>query len=66
MSIISAAGTVGSIICPFIISLAKSLHLNPLLGLGIVGLIGVVSMIPLKETLNKILPDRIEEEQETG
>jgi hypothetical protein len=63
MSIISAAGTVGSILCPFMITFAKNNGINPLLALGAVGLLGVISVIPLKETLNTPLPDKIEEEE---
>ena len=63
MALTSAAGTIGSIVCPFVISLTKSMELNPLFGLGLIGLIGVVSVLPLRETLHKPMLDKIQEEE---
>ena len=63
MSIISAAGTIGSILCSFIISFSHVIGLNELMCIGIVGLSGVFATIPLPETLNEPLYDKIEEEE---
>lgn len=62
MSIISAAGTVGSIMCPFLISFSRKINVSPLIALGVVGLAGVIASIPLKETLHTQLQDKIEED----
>lgn len=61
MSLISAAGTVGSIICPFLISYSKKLGIQPLISLGLVGLTGVLAVLPLRETLNQPMLEHIEE-----
>jgi len=62
MSLISAAGTVGSIMCPFLISFSRKIGVSPLIALGVVGLAGVVAALPLKETLHLPLQDKIEED----
>lgn len=56
MGLVSAGGTVGSIICPFMVTFSNNvLKVNPLITLGVIGLLGVVSILPLRETLNKKL-----------
>ena len=50
LGIISAGGTMGSILCPFLITFSKSLNINPLVLFGVIGIIGGLSAIPLKET----------------
>jgi OCT family organic cation transporter-like MFS transporter 4/5 len=51
VGLISGAGTVGSITCPFVVTFANHLGISPLIPLGVIGLLGAASVIPLKETL---------------
>lgn len=63
MGLISAGGTVGSIICPFLVTFSKNvLMINPLITFGAVGLFGAISILPLRETLNTRLQDEIAED----
>ena len=49
---LSASGTIGSIACPFIVSFSKNiLRINPFVVMGVMALIGALSLIPLKDTL---------------
>ena len=61
MSLISAAGTIGSIVCPFLVSFSKKLGISPLISLGVVGLTGLIAVVPLRETLNEPMLEEIEE-----
>lgn len=63
MGLISAGGTIGSVLCPFLVTFSNSLlGVNPLITLGGVGVLGVLSILPLRETLNKKLQDDISED----
>ena len=74
LGIISAGGTIGKIYLiitlhigstasPFVVSFSKNLGLNPLIILGLIGVIGTISTFPLKETYGKQLEDEIDEEK---
>ena len=43
------------------VTLARIIYLNPYLLIGILSLIGTLSLLVLKETLNAIIHDEIEE-----
>lgn len=62
MGLISGAGTIGSVICPYVITFSKQLKISPLISLGFIGLFSLVAAFPMKETLNEPLPEGIEEE----
>jgi hypothetical protein len=49
-------------ICPFLVTFSKNLNINPLITLGIIGILGGISAIPLAETFGKELENEILEE----
>ncbi|XP_043207091.1 organic cation transporter-like protein [Amphibalanus amphitrite] len=62
----SAAGRVGSIIAPFIISLGGSSQVLPMTIFGVLSLIGAFITVFLPETYGENLPDTIEETESFG
>jgi len=60
--VVSAGGTAGSASAPYVGALSTSIGINPMIALGVMGIIGVVSVIPLKETFGLPLKNKIEEE----
>ncbi|KAF0303185.1 Solute carrier family 22 member 3 [Amphibalanus amphitrite] len=62
----SAAGRVGSIIAPFIISLGGSSQVLPMTIFGMLSLIGAFITVFLPETYGENLPDTIEETESFG
>lgn len=64
LGLISAGGTVGSMSSPFVGDFSLYIGLKPLLALGIVGGVGSLFVLPLKETFKMELEDEIEEDVE--
>ncbi|KAL4472577.1 hypothetical protein ABPG74_018526 [Tetrahymena malaccensis] len=63
LGIISASGTIGSTAAPYIGNVSTAIGVSPMISLGVLGLVGVASTIPLKETLGQPLQNQIEEMQ---
>jgi len=61
LGVVSAGGTAGSASAPYVGALSTSLGINPMIALGVMGIIGVVSVIPLKETFGLPLKNKIDE-----
>lgn len=60
---ISASGTIGSVVCPFIVTFSQDvLNLNPFVVLGFLGILGALSTTPLNDTFGVELSDDIAEE----
>ncbi len=46
---------------PFVVQISNSIGINPLISFGSIGIFSALTLFFLRETLNKQLPDRIEE-----
>ncbi|EGR27012.1 major facilitator superfamily protein, putative [Ichthyophthirius multifiliis] len=57
----SAAGTIGSTAAPYIKLICLRINLSAMVPLGVIGIAGVLCLIPLKETKGEKLLDQIEE-----
>eukprot|EP00825_Cyclidium_porcatum_P047608 TRINITY_DN7776_c0_g1_i2.p1 TRINITY_DN7776_c0_g1~~TRINITY_DN7776_c0_g1_i2.p1 ORF type:complete len:401 (-),score=41.66 TRINITY_DN7776_c0_g1_i2:316-1518(-) len=58
----SATGTIGSIGAPYLVVLCNSvIHINPLVSLAVIGAAGFFHIIPLTETKDKPMKNKIDE-----
>lgn len=64
LGLISAGGTLGSMSSAFVGNLSQDMHISPLLSLGVVGAVGSLFVLPLRETFKEPLADEIMEDVE--
>ncbi|CAD8104271.1 unnamed protein product [Paramecium sonneborni] len=62
--LISAGGSIGSIVQTFLNNLCQQLKVHPMVVFGLIGMLCGFLLIPLKETLNQGLIENIEEEEQ--
>ncbi|CAK93551.1 unnamed protein product (macronuclear) [Paramecium tetraurelia] len=61
--LISAGGSIGSIVQTFLNNLCQQFQVHPMVVFGIIGMLCGLLLLPLKETLNQGLIENIEEEE---
>ncbi|CAD8190555.1 unnamed protein product [Paramecium octaurelia] len=61
--LISAGGSIGSIVQTFLNNLCQQFQVHPMVVFGLIGMLCGLLLLPLKETLNQGLIENIEEEE---
>ncbi|KAL4446441.1 hypothetical protein ABPG74_001182 [Tetrahymena malaccensis] len=59
--IIFGLGNFGSVVAPYVVSKADSIGIGQMVFVGVIGVLGLIASIFLRETFNKPLQDQIEE-----
>ena len=60
---ISAAGTLGSILSPFLVTFSNKMKISPMICFGLISVVSFFCTLPLKETFNRPIKQNIKEEE---